>query len=239
MEFFPAMRCLDLSAFQTKELGEEANLSRLPYSLEKTVHCKRRWVGRCIKDILRHELGIDLDNRNHHQVVTFHRKSKSKGQSGNVFVDGDEVLITDLVTEPLIRISSLPYVVQESQTFIAVFKPHGLPTIPQGRLLRSNLLTIMRESFTDTSFHALNRLDKCTAGLVIFATSGEAHSKARVIGKLYLARVLPQSSGASFQAPLQYAGISILKSTKRIRFCRRRYVTMIAVLMLLRCVRGS
>lgn len=80
---------------------------------------------------------------------------------------------------------------------VVVDKPHFLPMTPGGRFVQQTLLTRLRRSFGDASLSPMHRLDRETAGVVIFSrrpdTRGIYQSmfQQRVIEKIYEALAPP------------------------------------------------
>jgi 23S rRNA pseudouridine1911/1915/1917 synthase len=71
-------------------------------------------------------------------------------------------------------------IVYEDEHFLAVNKPHGMPTIPslyqpKGSLAAGVLFYYQQHNIPGT-FHAVNRLDKDTSGIVLVAKHRFAHS---------------------------------------------------------------
>ncbi|MBD7965596.1 RluA family pseudouridine synthase [Fictibacillus norfolkensis] len=90
-------------------------------------------------------------------------------------------------------------IIYEDQHFIAVHKPAGMPTIPslyqpKGSLASAVLFYYHQHDIPGT-FHAVNRLDKDTSGIVLIAKHRFAHSlmsrqqKDKVIKREYIAFV--------------------------------------------------
>lgn len=63
-------------------------------------------------------------------------------------------------------------VLHRDRHLLAVAKPRGLPSVPNGGFLTHTLLHIVRQSFPSAS--ALHRLGRGTSGLVLFALTDEA-----------------------------------------------------------------
>ncbi|MBH0172848.1 RluA family pseudouridine synthase [Fictibacillus sp. 23RED33] len=90
-------------------------------------------------------------------------------------------------------------IIFEDQHFIAVHKPAGMPTIPSlyqpNGSLASAVLYYYQQHDIPGTFHAVNRLDKDTSGIVLIAKHRFAHSlmskqqKDKVIKREYIAFV--------------------------------------------------
>jgi 23S rRNA-/tRNA-specific pseudouridylate synthase len=116
-----------------------------------------------------------------------------------VLLNGDKLSIEWTAIEPEVKIPHLskkfefllPHIVYNHDGIIGVYKPPGLPTIPQGQYYITNLTSITRKFLCTSFLQPINRLDKCVAGLVLFhSTPDEIKSKSvRVVSKRYLALV--------------------------------------------------
>ena len=164
-----------------------------PKIITRVLHCKKRWIARLPAEILAIEFGLVLDAvkivvaESPDDTVFVKRKGK-KNRDSKTLQDGDELHINTTLTEPSIKIDRLPYIISEDQDFLAVYKPHSLPTTPQGRFMTVNLhsqLSGMRGSY----LQPINRLDRCTGGVVIFAKSPEAFANHEVLNKMYIAKL--------------------------------------------------
>ncbi|ANC76667.1 RNA pseudouridine synthase [Fictibacillus phosphorivorans] len=90
-------------------------------------------------------------------------------------------------------------IIYEDAHFIAVLKPAGMPTIPSlyqpNGSLASAILNYYQIKDIPSTFHAVNRLDKDTSGIVLIAKHRFAHSlmskqqKDKVIKREYIAFV--------------------------------------------------
>ena len=80
----------------------------------------------------------------------------------------------------------------ENEDFIAVNKPEGLASIPEGVRGRDNLLSLLASIFPG-KLYVVHRLDKETSGVILFAKNAPAHKylnqqfDARRVKKTYLA----------------------------------------------------
>ena len=182
------MDIFDSSTFTVSGLTVKA----IPYCETRVLHCKKRWIGQKPVSVLFTEFKYDV------QEIPFYtaaeegearrakfaviRRSRSVDDS---LVDGDEIWITDVFEEPGMSLENFPVIFSVDDNFIAAFKPHALPTIPQGSFRRTNLHYIVKQRFCDIS-QPLNRLDRCTAGVVIFARGAYKHE---VVDKAYVAKI--------------------------------------------------
>lgn len=90
-------------------------------------------------------------------------------------------------TSPLIILDESPY-------HLAIFKPHGIASVGARGVIRPTLLDLVRERFGNNIF-AVHRLDKVTAGIIIFAKGNfakfalENAFKKRLVKKTYFALI--------------------------------------------------
>lgn len=90
-----------------------------------------------------------------------------------------------------------PVVIRRDDTFIAISKPSGMPSVPglDGRISAQEWL---ENKFGSESIHPVHRLDMDTSGVLLFARTAEAAVDLRrqfeehTISKTYLARLAPQ-----------------------------------------------
>ena len=86
-------------------------------------------------------------------------------------------------------------IVFESEDMLVVSKPPSLPVHPTGRYTYNCLSSILKFEFSKPNLHPVNRIDRLTSGLVLFAknkSTAQAKMKemvSRTISKKYLARV--------------------------------------------------
>ncbi|WP_137789846.1 RluA family pseudouridine synthase [Bacillus sp. E(2018)] len=115
---------------------------------------------------------------------------------------GDEVTVwfPPETKSSSMEVENIPLdILYEDHHFIAVHKPAGMPTIPSlyqpNGSLASAILYYYQENNISSTFHAVNRLDKDTSGIVLIAKHRFAHSlmskqqKDKVIKREYIAFV--------------------------------------------------
>ncbi len=84
-------------------------------------------------------------------------------------------------------------IIWENEELLAVDKPHFLPVLPSGRFVKETLLVRLRERLKNPELAPLHRLDKDTAGVILFskrqATSAAYHQLFRegLVAKEYRA----------------------------------------------------
>ncbi len=99
-------------------------------------------------------------------------------------------------------------VLYRDQHLLAVAKPRGLPSVPNGGFLTHTLLHIVRRSFPSAS--PLHRLGRGTSGLVLFALTDDARRivsrawREGQVDKVYLALVrgVPSSEAFTVEAAI-------------------------------------
>lgn len=64
-------------------------------------------------------------------------------------------------------------ILYEDDNILVVDKPHFLPTVPAGRFLRETLLVRLRRKHKSEALTPVHRLDRETAGLVLFSVNPE------------------------------------------------------------------
>ncbi|WP_184649084.1 RluA family pseudouridine synthase [Xanthomonas euroxanthea] len=107
----------------------------------------------------------------------------------------------EVVDEPIV--SAVETVVHADAHIVVACKPHFLPVVPAGAYVRETLLTRLARRFDNAALVPLHRIDRDTAGLVLFsanpATRGiyQALFRERRIRKHYLA-VAPPLPGLTF-----------------------------------------
>ncbi|MEQ7421296.1 RluA family pseudouridine synthase [Xanthomonas campestris pv. campestris] len=115
---------------------------------------------------------------------------------------GAEIYYFREVVDELI-ISAVETVVHADAHLVVACKPHFLPVVPAGAYVRETLLARLVRRFDNPSLVPLHRIDRDTAGLVLFsanpATRGiyQAMFRERRIRKHYLA-VAPPLPGLTF-----------------------------------------
>ena len=95
----------------------------------------------------------------------------------------------EVENEPFIPFAE--QVIYRDEHLLVVDKPHFLPVIPSGRFLQQTLLTRLRRKYDVESLVPIHRLDRETAGVVMFSvnpnTRGHYTSlfRSRLVKKLY------------------------------------------------------
>ncbi|MGH8504536.1 MAG: pseudouridine synthase [Stenotrophobium sp.] len=95
----------------------------------------------------------------------------------------------EIVDEPHIPFDET--VLHRDEHLLVADKPHFLPVIPSGRFVRETLLVRLRQHYTIESLVPIHRIDRGTAGVVIFSCNAatrdayQALFRRREIHKLY------------------------------------------------------
>ena len=107
----------------------------------------------------------------------------------------------ELEYEP--RIPFIETILFEDENLLVVDKPHFVPVVPSGRFLQESLLVRLRRSGKFPALTPLHRLDRETAGLVMFSLDPKTRGqytrlfRERKIEKIYEA-LAPSSAQMSF-----------------------------------------
>ncbi|WP_026181867.1 pseudouridine synthase [Alloscardovia criceti] len=72
-------------------------------------------------------------------------------------------------------------VIYEDEHIIVVDKPHFLPTMPRGMWYRSTALMRLRESYGEEDIVPAHRLDRLTAGIVVFVRDKSARGRYQLL----------------------------------------------------------
>ncbi|WP_214695498.1 RluA family pseudouridine synthase [Exiguobacterium sp. s160] len=177
-----------------------------------------------LRDFLMGDLGISrkmltlLKHDGEIEVNGIHRTVR------HVLEPGDEVVVrfppespsTDMV------VSDRPiHILYEDETVLAVDKPAGIATIPS-RLhptdtLANAVLGYYRQIGLTSAIHVINRLDRDTSGVVLFAKYGFIHhrfselQKANALTRSYVALVEGEVPIQTIDAPIGRAENSIIE----------------------------
>ncbi|MDN6523233.1 MAG: pseudouridine synthase, partial [Bifidobacterium crudilactis] len=74
-------------------------------------------------------------------------------------------------------------IIYEDERIIVVDKPHFLPTTPRGMWFRSTALMRLRERYDDPDIIPAHRLDRSTAGVVVFVRDPAARGADKMLFK--------------------------------------------------------
>ncbi len=142
--------------------SHEASLSLVQFLIGKyTYYSLEEWKNQIVN-------GNILVNKNNIEI-------------GYRLQQNDEImfLIKDFIEPDIDKNFSIVY---EDEFLLAINKPGNLPVHPAGRYRKNNLTTLLSLELSGSSLYIVNRLDRETSGIVIFAKSSIAASK---LGKLF------------------------------------------------------
>lgn len=99
------------------------------------------------------------------------------------------------------RIPFVESIIYQDEDLLVVDKPHFLPVVPSGRFLRETLLVRLRQQGQPDSLVPIHRLDRETAGIVLFSRNPKTRAaytalfRERKVRKIYeaLAPILCES----------------------------------------------
>lgn len=173
----------------SKEEEEGYDLVAIPYSTVRILNCKERWRGKGLADIFQIEFNIDG------------KALQIKCDTGDVLVNtkrvdsidqkifnGDQITHSWIATEPSISITHLPHILLKDGDTLAVYKPPGLPTSPQGQYYRTNIVSLVRDFLSVEFIRPINRLDSAVGGIVILSLN--PYSDIQLVEKRYIAKVV-------------------------------------------------
>ncbi len=168
----------------------DGSMEALPYESSRELNCKLRWRGKSVGEIFKTEFGKD------------HVYVKTACLNGKILVNGrmcsEESIVNNgdvlshhwMACEPNLDIpnNQMPAIVYKQGNLLVAYKPHSLPTTPQGVFFRTNLVYILKSYLGVNFLQPINRLDRAVAGLVVLAT--DPAMKIEVIEKVYIAQVI-------------------------------------------------
>ncbi|MCU1264645.1 MAG: pseudouridylate synthase [Acidobacteria bacterium] len=102
------------------------------------------------------------------------------------------------------RIPFAEQILFENEHILVVDKPHFLPTVPAGRFLKETLLVRLRKQGKPESLVPIHRIDRETAGVVLFSLNPQTRShytalfRERKVRKVYEALARTPSSTHAF-----------------------------------------
>ena len=134
---------------------------------------------------------------------------QARFHDGLVLGADGQPLLPDALCQPQQRVyysrrvaAELPIPVQEQVLFedeaiVIADKPHFLPVVPSGRYVRETLLYRLRDKLACPTLSPAHRIDRDTAGLVLFTKRPEQRAayqnlfRDRLVAKTYLALAAP------------------------------------------------
>ncbi|APF41779.1 pseudouridine synthase [Neomicrococcus aestuarii] len=85
----------------------------------------------------------------------------------------------DLPTEPRLPVEES--IIFQDEHLVAVDKPHFLPTTPGGRYVQESALVRLRNRLNNPDLIPMHRLDRATAGVVLFSTNPDSRGAYQVL----------------------------------------------------------
>lgn len=161
-----------------------------PYVFTYTMHCKRRWIGRQLEEVLCSE--FKANPASYYKAALADGRIRLNGRfPDRALRDGDVVSHVAHRHEP--PVCGGFTIVGETAAILAVDKPASLPMHPCGSYHHNSLTAMLRSRGYDV--RQVHRLDRLTSGLVLLAkTADAARDLCEQIGagktaKTYVARV--------------------------------------------------
>lgn len=167
-----------------------------PYWTSYKAWAKGRWVGRKMVDVFRQEF-LSL----HHSYAKVACKlgritvnGKQMTDPNYVFRNNDAVVHTGHRHEHPVLARPME-VIADTDDFLVVNKPHGIPVHPCGQYRLHTVLGMIATECSITNLRVLHRLDRTTSGVLILAKSYESDIKfklalnSREIRKEYVCKV--------------------------------------------------
>ena len=141
--------------------------------------------------------------------------------SGSPYMPGERIwYFRELADEPQLP-SDMP-VLYEDEHVLAIDKPHFLPTTPRGSYIAQTALTKLRVREQNPLLIPIHRLDRPTAGVLLFAKTVEARRpfqmmfQHRQVSKTYRA-VAPIPTDAAAEQALSAEGLQVRSHIQKIR----------------------
>jgi tRNA pseudouridine synthase 9 len=167
----------------------------VPFYFTYQTYAKERWIGKTIYEVFSKEFND--------KPPLYYKEAILKGR---ITVNGDKIELdylvknSDLIENKLHRheppvCDEKIEVVYESDELLIICKPGSIPVHPTGRYHHNTLTSILRHDMGYDELHPVNRIDRLTSGMVIFARNKTKASemmtsmKNRNIIKTYYARV--------------------------------------------------
>ena len=158
------------------------------YSSERHLNCKERWRMKRLDSVLHTEFRLSAEYVARGCAEGKILVNGEKKLAQYVLKNGDVISHFWQADEPRIPVESLPTLLQcIEDEIVAVFKPAGLPTVPQGKFFRSNLTDILRHSLDRETISPINRLDRCVSGLVLYQLGKNIEYEVKK--KIYIAKI--------------------------------------------------
>ena len=142
--------------------------------------------------------------------------------SGSPYMPGERIwYFRELADEPQLP-SDMP-VLYEDEHVLAIDKPHFLPTTPRGSYIAQTALTKLRVREQNPLLIPIHRLDRPTAGVLLFAKTVEARRpfqmmfQHRQVSKTYRAVAPVPADAAAAEQALSAEGLQVRSHIQKIR----------------------
>ena len=142
--------------------------------------------------------------------------------SGSPYMPGERIwYFRELADEPQLP-SDMP-VLYEDEHVLAIDKPHFLPTTPRGSYIAQTALTKLRVREQNPLLIPIHRLDRPTAGVLLFAKTVEARRpfqmmfQHRQVSKAYRAVAPVPADAAAAERALSAEGLQVRSHIQKIR----------------------
>lgn len=175
---------------------KEGSRQVLPYWHKYRTHTKGRWLGKSIMEVFEKELrekpASYYAKAIQNGLITIDGKACSKD---TVLKIGNAIEHTTHRHEPAVVGDALQVVVS-SEKFVVINKPASIPTHPTGRFKYNTVQEILHIEHGYDHLMPVNRIDRPTSGIIIFARDSETASifcaqlRDRNAYKEYYARVI-------------------------------------------------
>lgn len=180
---------LDPDEFRVDNTGEDTvSLQARPYATHRVLNCKERWRNKPLFEIFKVEFAKNFDYVENACRVGNILINENLCFPETIVNNGDVIRHIWTSEEPEFRVSKnqLPCIIFKAPGIVVAFKPHSLPTTPQGLFFRTNLVHIVKQYLGLSHVQPVNRLDRAVAGLVILTTNPQV--QVEVVEKKYIAQ---------------------------------------------------
>ena len=166
-----------------------------PYSYTFKTYAKQRWLGQTLLQVFTKEFHDKPSAYYKHSIETGQLTVNGKAVPTDYIVQNSDLIENTIHRhEPPITNQAIQIVYQDEEILV-VNKPGSIPVHPTGRYRHNTLVSLLKYEFGFQELHPVNRLDRLTSGLCIFALNKIKAAtlmgamKAFEIQKVYLARV--------------------------------------------------
>ena len=184
------------SSLAETEVFVEKGLRKIqPYFFEHACAAKGRWYNRAIGEVFKKEFRDQLPEY-YEQAIRSGLIRVNGLVVDSAYVVKNEDRISHLMHRHEPPVTSQPLkVVYQSEDVLVVDKPGSIPVHPSGRYRNNSVVAMLRRDLGFMQVFPVNRLDRLTSGLLIFALTKarsqalEKEMRERKIFKEYICRV--------------------------------------------------